>query len=420
MKKIFALALALAACTDEAPTDVGDALLPSGDVLTFEVLLPAERFLVSDTSFSGYNLPIDASFGLIANKRDGVVDANTLFRFSLPPRTITVRPTTGTTTVVDSQPRFVSGQVVVKLDTLTASARPIFFRMFRTAEEWHTSATWTSRVDTTNTRLRWATPGGTRGALIDTATWTAGDSVVFDVDSATLAFWADSTNRARGAILVAETNGAFARTFTTTVNVNAKSSIRADTTVNVTLVPSVRTFVFNPTLVSPWSEARVGGIPTWRTFMRFRDDLRSIVLPCAGGGVNCRVSLDSVRINRAELLLRTAASPLGFAPEDSIIVEARTLVTAAQVPVERTPIMGAISRSNVIAGGAFRTGGETVVRLDVTGFIVHQLDESVAATSRVPPYLALLQIPETSTFGFASFTPTPVLRLVVTTTVEDQ
>jgi hypothetical protein len=288
---------------------------------------------------------------------------------------------------------------------------------------WDASATWTLRVDTPNARLPWATPGGTRGAQIDTATWTAGDSVVFNVDSATLAIWNDSTNRARGAILVAESNGAFARTFTTTVHVSTHSSVRADTVVNVDLVPALRTFVSNPTLTSPFAGIRAGGLPTWRAFLRLRDDLRSIVLPCGNGQANCRVSLDSVLVNKAELLLTTTQSPLGFAPEDTTIVETRPLSTSALVPLERSPIgtFGRAVRSGLLAPSVFNTAnGAETVRLDITPFLTHLLDESVTAANRLPPVLALLQIPETATFGFLSFRSDPVLRLVLTTTVERQ
>lgn len=416
----FAAALFTAACTEEGPTDVGDALLPSGDVVTFEVLLPASDFLVNDTSFSGYYQPVDAAFAVIAQDHDNTVDANMLLRMSLPPRFIVVR-TTGTTMVNDSSPRFFAGRLVVRLDTLRAGTKPVFFRLFRTAEEWNHSATWTHRIDTLNARLPWATPGGTRGAQVDTATWTAGDSVVFDVDSATLAVWADSTNNARGAILVAETSGAFVRSFSTTLRVSTHSSLRADTVVNVDLVPTIRTFVFNPALASPNPGMRVGGIPTWRTFLRLREDLRSLVIPCTNGPANCRVSLDSVRINKAELLLTTMPAPSGFAPEDSVMIETRSLLTSAQVPIERSPVQNVLARSDLIAPSAFRTGtsGQTV-RLDMTGLLVHLLDESVTPANRLPALIGLLQIPETNTFGLASFRSDPVLRLVLTTNVEGQ
>src|SRR5688500_2263107 len=150
MRKSLALALALAfgatACTEENPTEVGDALLPSGDVLTFEVILPASAFLVYDTSFAGFNIPLVSPFGVVARSFESVFDANTLVRFSLPPRTLSVR-TTGTTVVVDSSPRYSTGRMLIRLDTLTNSALPVRLALYRTAEEWDVTATWENRVD---------------------------------------------------------------------------------------------------------------------------------------------------------------------------------------------------------------------------------------------------------------------------------
>jgi hypothetical protein len=415
----YALApLLLGACTDEGPTDVGDVLLPSGDVLTFEVLLPASAFLVSDSSFSGYNQAFDATFGLIANSFENVVDANTLLRFSLAPRTITVR-TTGTTTVVDSAPRYPTARMVVKFDTLGSTARPVRFTLYRTAEPWDVSATWTNRVDTLGAALPWATPGGTRGATIDTATWTAGDSVAFTVDSATLAVWNDSTDRARGAILVAETEGARSRMLSAIVHVAARSSVRADTVVNVDLVPAVRTFVSNPTLAPNSGSIRVGGIPTWRSFLRFREDLRTLRFPCNNGQAGCTVSLDSAHVNRAQLLLKPAQTPAGFLPEDSVFIEARMIAVSPQVPIERSPLTGdlPIVRSQLMAPSLFRSPPAEPIRLDITGFMAHLLDESILPANRRAPWLVLMQIPEAATAGFATFDDAAVLRLILTTTI---
>ena len=49
---LFGLLL-VTACTDEAPTEVGDDLLPSGEVRTFEVILQPGEYLAYDTTFTG-------------------------------------------------------------------------------------------------------------------------------------------------------------------------------------------------------------------------------------------------------------------------------------------------------------------------------------------------------------------------------
>jgi hypothetical protein len=413
----LALALAFTGCVDEDPTEVGGVLLPSGEVLTFEVLLPASEFLVNDTSFSGYVAPSRSSFGLVARSFEDVLDANTLLRYSLPPATIVVR--SGATTVTDSFPRFVGGRIVFRLDTIGSTSRPIQLALFRTVEDWHASATWTQRVDTGSVQLAWSTPGGTRGAQIDTATWAAGDSVVFDVDSATLAIWNDSTNDAAGAILVSETDDSRLRVIGSTVHVNARSSVNADTVVVIDLVPTTRTFIFNPTLPTTFSGLRVGGIPAWRSMLRLRSDLRSFVFPCVGGPEGCQVSLDSVHINTAQLLLRPLRTSAGFIPEDSLFIEARTVLLSPLVPLERSPVGNRVAISSLLAAELFTSPSATdVVKLDITTLINHLLDESVPEEDRLPPLLSILQLAEAQTFGFATFEAQPMLRLVITTALE--
>lgn len=412
-----ALALALAACVDEDPTDVGGVLLPSGEVLTFEVVLPAADFLVNDTAFAGYVAPFRAGFGLVARSFESVLDANMLLRYSLPPTTIVVQ--SGGAAVTDSAPRFVGGRIVFQLDTIGSTERPIRLALFRTVEEWHASASWTQRVDTGSVQLAWTIPGGTRGAQIDTATWVEGDSVTFAVDSATLALWNDSTNRASGAILVSETDDSRLRVFGSTVHVNTRSSINADTVVVVNLVPTTRTFIFNPTLPTAFSGLRVGGIPAWRSLLRLRSDLRSLVFPCTGGPQGCQVSLDSVHVNTAQLLLRPARTVSGFIPEDSLFIEARTVLLSPLVPLERSPVGNRVALSGLMAPDLFTSPTATdVVKLDITALINHLLDESIPADERQPPLLSILQLPEAQTFGFATFEAQPSLRLVITTALE--
>jgi hypothetical protein len=187
--------------------------------------------------------------------------------------------------------------------------------------------------------------------------------------------------------------------------------------VNVDLVPTIRTFVYNPVLPTPFSGVRVGGIYAWRSMLRLRSDLRSILLPCTGAPVGCTVSLDSVHINTAELLLPPVQTTAGFLPEDSLFIEARTVSVAADVPLERSAIGERIARSELLAPDLFRASAQPdPIRLNITQFMVHLLDESVSNVNRLPPLLSILQLPEGGTFGFASFGE-PSLRLVLTTSL---
>ncbi len=417
----LALALSLAAlsaCATDAPTEVGDVLLPSGDVVTFEVILPAAEFLQYDTSFSGYLKTYAAGYQIIAHKREGVVEAVQLARFTLPPKSISV--VNNGTTVTDSLPRYFSGTLVLKLDTtLIAGTRPARLRLLHTAEAWHTSATWASRLDTAGVRQPWATPGGTRGAPIDTATWAGGDSITFHVDSASLAVWADTTRAARGAMIVAETDGAFLKVISTVVHVSAHSSVRADTVVNVDLAPTDNTFILDPMPAPQFSGVRVGGVPSWRSILRLRDDLQGRLFPCANGPPGCTVSLDSVHISAAHLLLKPTRPPLGFLPEDSMYLEVRTLSPSPLLPLERTAIGSHVGFSDQIAPVGFSDPADTTtVLINVTPFLRHLTDAKVAAADRQVAILTLLQLPEAATFGVAAFDGSPRLRIVLTSNVE--
>jgi hypothetical protein len=418
---LLALSVAsLSACIEENPTEVGDVLLPSGDVISFEVLLPAASFLVWDSSFTGYSKVTDAQFAIIARQFENAVDANMLTRFGQLPAVQVIRNTTTNLAVNDSSPKYFSGLLVLKFDTLvTPLTRPVLLRLFPTTEEWDVSATWTNRIDTGTVQLPWKTPGGTRGPSVDTASWVAGDSVVLRVDSQTIALWNDTTNKARGALITAETNNTRIKVLSTAFHVSAHSSIRADTVIKVDALPLVRTFVFNPTpSTAGVSGIRAGGTPSWRAFVRLRSDLTSLSFPCPNRP-NCTVPLDSVNLSAAQLLLKPVRAPAGFPPEDSMYLDVRGISTSAGVPLSRSPLGNRISASAAIKPTFFTNPTATdVVSIDITNFIAHLTDKTVKDADRLPPALAILQLGEPFTFGFATFDAAPTLRLVLTKALE--
>ena len=420
---LFVLLVA-SACTDETPIEVGDDLLPSGDVRTFEVILDLAEFATYDTTFSGYALPQNAAFTVLANKFEGVLDANTLLRFQQPPPFINVRNPAGSI-VVDSAPRYFAGRLVLRVDTLSSeSGPPLLVRGFRTAEAWHTSATWDLRIDTGVVKLPWATRGGTRGAQFDTATWAAGDSIVLDVDSQTVAQWIDTTNAARGALIVAETPNTRVRVNSAVLRLSARSVIRPDTVVNLDVSAGTSTFIFNPQPPAP-TELRVGGVPTWRTIIGIRQDLADLTFPCPGVS-NCQVRLDRAHINRAELLLQPVRTPAGFILEDTTFTQVRTLSPSPGVPLERSPIgvdVCNLAARCILSGRTFpqmfgNPPATAPIALDVSNYIFSLVDQSILDTNRPPFALVLLAPSEPNTFGFATFAQGPRLRLVLTAPVE--
>ena len=198
---MFAAAALLAGCGRELPTEVGGGLFPTDVIRSFEVVLPASQFLVSDTSFGFYSEAQDEDFGILANRWDGALDSRVLVRYNLP-TTISVLDSNGVIRT-DSLPSFFSADIVVVIDSLRSSPRPMRLGAYRSTEFWHASATWTARVDTPGVQLPWATAGGSPGQQISTNTWnTATDTILLPVDSATLASWRDTANVGRGAVLV--------------------------------------------------------------------------------------------------------------------------------------------------------------------------------------------------------------------------
>lgn len=412
----------LAACTEEDPTTIGGDDLAGNELITFEVVVPASSFLLFDTSFTGYSKASDATFGMVARVEEAgqvVLRANQLYRFSLPPTVISVRLATNNQVVPDSAPVYFAGRLVLKLDTVVVpGTRPARYTLFRTTQEWDGSATWTHAVDSGSVHTPWTTPGGTRGAVIDTATYEAGDSLVFDVDSATLAIWRDTANKARGALIAAETPGARIRIASATVRLSTRPSVRPDTTYNFDIVPTHRTFVFEPNAPGTTRQLRVGGIPAWRTVFRLRSDLETLSFPCPTSQGICNVPLDSANITLAQLLLKPIKSPAGFEPEDTTLIDVRGLTLSPAIPLERSPLGNRIVEGAdiaVVAPQLFASPTATdVVRINITGFLAH-LTSSIEPEDRLPPYITLLQVPEPSTFGFAAFEPGPSLRLVLTT-----
>ena len=404
------------ACGRETPTDVGGPLLPGDAVRTFEVILDASSYLAIDSAFSGFDEIFGASFNMVAQAYQGALDAHTLARFAIP--SIISAPDSAGTTRNDSTPRFIGGRIVILLDTLRSNGpAPALFRAYRVQESWHpATATWTNRVDTTGVRLPWSTPGALGGAVIDTATWAAGvDSISIRVDSATIAAWADTTTTARGAVIEAVTGGIRVRTVDLVLRLEARPRFRPDTVVTVTSRPGDPTFVINPGLGTQRSAPLIGGRPSWRTYLRFREGLDTLSIPCPQVSASCVVRLGRATLTTATLMLQPAASPAGYLPQDTFRLGTRALLVSPRAPLERSPLGEAIGVSekllqpSLFLPGASREG----VEVPVTSF-VRALATDTVPNQPAPRWLAVLPLIEGLNFGVAAFEELPRLRLVIT------
>ncbi|CAN5853806.1 hypothetical protein BH23GEM9_BH23GEM9_18320 [soil metagenome] len=403
-------ALLAAACGQEVPTGVGAGLLPPDAVRTFEVILEPDRYLVYDTAFGQYTDPQDAPFIVVANQFEGGLNSNALVRFSIP-ASVTVTDATGVVRL-DTVPNYFAGTVRMGIDSTLAPTAAVRLALYRAGEDWHGSATWTQRVDSGGVSLTWSVPGGTRGALVDTVTVAAGaDSIVFNVDSATIALWADTSNASRGAIIVAETPGTRLRTSLPALFLEARPSVRPDTVATTIAAAPVHTWLFDPEPPLSVGIPQVGGTPAWRTVFRLRERLDTLSFPCPGVP-NCRARLGDSHINYAAIRLQPRAMTSGFRPEAPITVAAYLMLPTEQLPLQRSPL-GDLSGFVTIPASSFAAPAGPVVEIAMTDMIrVASLNPDDRGTGFLPTHFALVP-GEPRTFGYGVFEPMPALRLVI-------
>jgi len=424
-RALFALlaAAVLGACTDENPVDIGNVVVPGGQATTFEVILEPDQWLDFDTAFSGYNTPWTSGLLVLAKQYGGVTDVNMLTRFATPPSSITVD--SSGTSKVDTLPRYFNGYIAVKLDTLRSRGTGTI-AAYRTTEPFDLpTANWTNRIDSTGVRRAWQQPGGSRGALLGRASWPTGaDSVLIPLDSATIASLSAVGDSTRGVLFVLEdpsgSDGALVRIADTFMRLEAHSKIQPDTVVKVLVEDLGSTILYQPTVPQTTAQPQVSGTPAWRTIFQVNPLLERLEIACPGA--NCSVPLKDARINKAELLLEPAPSPTGFLVEDSIGVEARTLVAAAGSPLARAPVGAPIGRSvGKVARSRFEpnaaAGAPTPVVL--TDFINAFVTDT---SSTKPRHFALLATSTTQSgsFGIAAFRERPRIRLILTITPEQR
>lgn len=437
---VLVLTTLLAGCGEESPTEVGGSLLPGQIVRTFEVVLDPAAFLVRDTSFSGYTRTAQANYFVLANGFENTWHARGLVRFLIP-SSITVLDSAGVSRV-DTLPRFFAGRIVVLVDSLPDTFTPVTVEAHRATQSWDRGSTgWTLRVDSGGVQLPWAQAGGSPGVRIGTGSYVAGrdtvagvDSVVIPVDSQTIAAWRDTANNVPGAVVTLATAGTRLRVSQAlTLLAEARSSIRADTVVTVTVGQSDPIFIANPSPPEAALQPRMGGVPSWRTFVQFRERLDTVTVPCPDRPAGCRIRLDSTAISYAALLLKPARPPAGFLPEDSVRFLARLAVVDALIPLKRSILAGfaAVDRfggpalTRPLVPALFRNPVGAEIEVPITDFINLMTRDSAAVSDRPDPYLVLLSIDretgsESATVGYGMFDSPFRLRLVLTVAAELQ
>lgn len=421
-------ALLAAGCGDHDPTSVGAGLVDPGELVTFEVLLDSDRFLERAATFDGYTRASNASFTLIAaDAGDSVdMDAHTLLRFE-PPNTVNFPDSAGNQQT-DSTPNFIGGTLIVHFDTAaSAISDSLPLHVLHVAQAWDEgSATWSLRVDTVGVQIPWNEPGGTTGAVIDSAVLTPGvDSVAFAVDSQSVALWAEQSG-ANG-VLIGGSPGSrlFATRFS--LRLRARPSARPDTVVTGVIPAGDKTFVYAPGPDAPVNAVRLGGTPAWRTYLRFRERLDTITVAVPFEDETLRIPLSEATVNFAALELTPVAVPGAFRPEEDIAFVPHTAVESELIPLARSPIGPQLTvEAQVVAAGAFASADTTggMVGLPLNQFIRAQIQPPPEGEESDDRVRTIVLVPLTDTFGLGAFSSTggngPRLRLVLTVTKGDE
>lgn len=412
---VLGLPFLATACDQEVPTSIGDGLLPPDAIRTFEVVIEPHRYLVWDTAFGGYTDAASANFLMVAQEFEGPLNVHTLARFNIPTTVTVLDP--GGTTQTDTTPTYAGGQLRLFVDTLQSTTGTVRLALYRTAEEWHQTATWSSRVDTLGGSEPWAQPGGTRGAFVDTASYVAGqDTVMFRVDPATIVEWADSANPGRGALIVMETAGGRLRMGFPELHVDLTTDVQPDTVVNSPAFLSAATFVFDPIQTGIADAPRIGGTPAWRTMMRLQERMDTLTVPCPDVA-DCRLRLDEVTINYAAIELQPVQPPAGSRPEGPLNVGAFLLLPSELAPIQRWPVGVAISVTT-IPETRFEAPGAPLVPIPITQYL--RLLTRPSDPDEVPSRHLTFAAFDQHSFGFGSFAALPSLRLVLSIAKELQ
>jgi hypothetical protein len=404
---LAALAVTVAACSDETPTLSGPgAFPPGGQAVTREVILPAARFFQVLGGFSGYTDASDAAYVVVANKYGGELDAHALARFTGFPRTVTYSRNGASKT--DSAFTYQESRLVLGVDTLATAGRPFTLQVWEAAQSWDANtATWTLAIDSTGVQQPWTEPGGTRGVLLGSASYTetAGDSLVVTLSPASVKRMADSTSP--GVVFTIAETGKRVELQDMILRFSVKpDSAAPDTTLSYLASPGANlTTVYTPEQPDPPAGTiAVGGIRSARTLLEL--DLEQTVPGCPATETCDEVPLSQVQLNQVAILLRPQPVPRGFGALNSVPLALRLVVEPELGRV--APLGQTLLDQDVLFASA-----DSVLALPVTS-----LTRTLIANDSIPRTVALVS--EVSgagpppTFGVLFLDADARLRIVYT------
>lgn len=413
---------AFSACDEEFPTGVVDGPLP-GEPITVEVEIPWSEFASNLEVFGGYGSAADLGLGFVALQFADTLDARTLYRFARYPEAVTVRDTTGALRP-DSTLTFVGGRLIARFDTLASTnAGPVSLGLGLIGQEWDpTTTTWDAAIDTINDLRPWNEAGAGPVVVLDTAVWdpSVADTIVFELDSATVAAWSDTTDLSRGARIESFDAGPRLQINSARLSLDVRPSSNPDTLVQVGVGTRATTFIYSPFPEPPPDGVRIGGAPSWRTILDVAIPAELDGYPGLCAAVSCPFTLEPGQISFAALRLTSRTTAAAFQPTDTVRLDVRPVFDRAAMPKSPlgTSLVGA-QFGRPVSPDAFGANPGQVIEVPFTSFARDLLRGEDARGNPAPNTLALLSVFEPLSIAFASFAGPgsanePVLRLVLT------
>jgi hypothetical protein len=409
------------ACQEEITANLDGDLIPV-EAVTVEVSLPFEAFAGGVEAWGGYGRAYELPRDIVASGFGGSLDSRVLNSWAQYPSLVTVRDSLGVFRT-DSALTFVGGKITARFDTLTSVLDgPVTLSIGALQRDWDfRSAGWDVAVDSVGDRQLWAEAGGGPVTPMGTAVWdpTAGDSVVFELDSAGVALWADSAHAAMGVRLEAETQGTRLDLTNLGLLLSTRPSVHKDTLVELTVGARARTFVYQPALDVPEGEIRVGGVPAWRTVftMALPSTLDGIPEFCQV--VQCPLTLTPESLISASLILTTKSPPPAFQPRDTLRLDVRPVLEPSRLP--KSPLGSSLVGfyGVMVAPEDFVGDAGAKVEIPLGSYIETLIAKNAGKDVQVPATLALLSSFEPLSLYFAAFegpdSPNrPELRLILT------
>lgn len=411
-----AAALLSGACTEEPVTTPAPEDAPGATSPTVELILSASQMVSwRDTTYTGYAVPAEAPFLVLANGAG--VEARSLVRYRAVAESVSLDDQDFEVT------EFPEAELRIAVDTIRSDARgPFTIRAFPLTRGYsQEDAGWTQARE----GEAWSTPGGDLGPLLGSHTQTVvTDSAI--ADTMILSFGSSSDSLLKswrqndgepGAALTLE-GDARLHVVSARLRYEARPSDQ-DTTLTLEagtrlqFIPS--TFIYDPAPPPPGTDLRLGGLPASRIYFSFQP-------PDEVGGLQ----LKGATISRAELVFQPRAPPAGDLALDAEVTSRLERLLDDPLDVgPKTPLVSSGGlRQFTTRPGSLADGKALRVGIDTT--LMRRWSEA-PADSFTTFEMGLRLTPEAQALGFWDFyseeAPValePVLRLLVTPPVDFQ